>query len=97
MKYLLSYLFLWALTVLLILFSGCYSVNKDPMLKDVPAYMVDNARWNEKSRWFKYINDSIQDAAFPIRLKVMVGLITPQQGFDSLLKLIDKAHTPFHK
>lgn len=79
----------------LLLLSGC--VTKDPAFQDVPAYKVDDARWNEKQRWFKYINDSIQDAAFPIRVEVASGLMTPKQGFDSLLKLIDKAHTPFYK
>jgi len=82
--------------IFLLLITGC--VKKDTIQKkDVHICQVDDARWNEKQRWYKYITDSVYDKAFPVRLNVAVGLITPKQGFDSLSKLIDKARTPYYK
>lgn len=44
MKYLLSYLFLWVLTVLLILFTGCVTINKTylPAAKKDTVYLPCN-------------------------------------------------------
>ena len=93
MKNLIFY-FLLFLTVSVI---GCANKEVHPLLEKVHYYEVDNARWNEKKRWFRYIGDSIQGETYQIRLKVAIGLMTPKQGFESLLKLIDKADTPFYK
>lgn len=71
------------------------AAKRPPELEKVPAYKVDGARWAEKLRWGRYLQDSVYSKAFDIKIRVLFKDLTYKQGYDSLCLLLDKTHTPF--
>jgi len=57
---------------------------------------ADNARWMEKSRWAKFMNDSIGTDEFKYKINHMIGNTSDKEYIKQLEDLLGKTFNPFY-